>query len=140
MKEEKMSIKDEYSDLSRKIEDVFGQMRGSDIGWKISRLELANQMLFERFCPFKTGQVVRLAKTPVINEQNAHGWLGSKHFLKAGALATIAERSLTYKGDKFEYALIFETESWMDSNGHIHPVEEKNRHTYSFSEDYVEAI
>lgn len=68
--------------------------------------------IFDR-CPFKVGDRVQLTKTPVINEAESWGWMGFKHFLVEGALATVQARSF-YKG-KFRFDLCFDDESIIDS-------------------------
>lgn len=68
--------------------------------------------------PYKVGDRVALTKTPVINEHEAWGWLGAKHFLVKGAIATVVDRQF-YDGH-FLFGLHFDDESWMDHNGQKH--------------------
>lgn len=82
---------------------------------------------------FKIGDRVELSETPVITEATAHGWLCSKHFLVEGAQARVAE--IDYFGNEFGYAVVFDDESWKDRDGVVHPVAEKDKHTYFFREE-----
>lgn len=79
---------------------------------------------------FKVGDRVELAITPIITEETAHGWLGSKHFLVEGARGTIHE--VEYR-DGFGYSVEFDEESWKDRDGVVHPT--TNKHVYHFSEE-----
>ncbi len=82
---------------------------GGPMGEWVYRLEAANT-IWQR-CPFAVGQRVELSVTPVINNREAWGWLGAKHFLVEGAVATVVERQF-YEGH-FRFGLHFDDESWI---------------------------
>jgi hypothetical protein len=84
-------------------------------------------------CPYKMGDRVALTKTPIINKNEGWGWLGSKHFLVQGAIATIVERD--FHDGHFIFGLHFDDETWIDNNGNKQPVD---RHAmYMFWETYL---
>jgi hypothetical protein len=88
-------------------------------------------------CPFQVDQRVQLTKTPVINEKEAWGWLGSKHFLIKGAVAIVKERDF-YKG-VFSFGLHFDDQTWIDSfTKEIHSPKEKA--LYYFGERWLSPI
>jgi hypothetical protein len=87
---------------------------------------------------FKLGDRVELAVTPVINERDSFGWLGSKHFLVEGAKATVAD--VDFRGDSFGYSIIFDDESWKDRDGVVRPIEKKHKHTYYFGEKKIRSV
>lgn len=102
-------------DAIEQLEKVTGGHLGN---WK-TYLRDANS-IWNR-CPYKIGDRVMLTKTPVINEHQAWGWLGAKHFLIKGALATVAGREF-YNGN-FCFGLHFDDESWIDQKGQKQPVD-----------------
>lgn len=67
--------------------------------------------LCKRFCPFKVGNRVRLTETPVITKETAHGWLGSKHFLVAGALGTV--KGLDCYEGWWTVGVVWDDETWI---------------------------
>ena len=97
--------------------------------------EIYRKGLLDR-APFKKGDRVVLIETPVINEEVAWGWMGSKHFLIKGAKGTVSELDF-YEG-AFRAGVHFDNESWIDSDGNIHPREEP--HQYWFSEKWLVKI
>lgn len=99
------------------------------------RYVLDNAFSIWKRCPFQVGDMVRLSKTPIINEKTSWGWLGSKHFLVQGAVAKVHGRSF-YDG-QFVFELLFEDESWIDHNKIIHPVKPEDRGIFSFGESWV---
>lgn len=101
----------------------------------IYSLECANTIWLR--CPFSVGDRVVLTMTPEITEEKRWGWMGAKHFLVKGAVATVAEREF-YDGT-FKFGLKFDDDSWINStDGSINPIEEKNRGLYYFSEKNIE--
>jgi hypothetical protein len=108
----------------------------SEYGFKLTELIDAHGSLFDRFCPFKVGDRVRLTKTPEISKKIAWGWLRGKHFLVAGAKATVTSRG--YRGDAFCFGLVFDDESWIDGDGRLNPMDRPS--VYTFSEYSVEGV
>jgi hypothetical protein len=93
--------------------------------------------LFER-SEWQIGKRVQLIKTPKIDRDTSSGWIGSKHFLVKGARATIEDVDFARGG--FILALLFDDESWKDSDGIIHPRKDSEKHLYHFGEKHVELI
>ena len=121
----------EYQQMSR---DIFGSAGGGliyDAAYLIERMLEGAQ----KIVPFKKGDVVELISTPVIDEATAWGWMGSKHFLVAGAHADVYSIQLGRGG--WELDLNFHDESWISSlgedKGKINVVAPDNRHIYSFN-------
>lgn len=90
--------------------------------------------MYERFCPYDIGERVQLKED--VDTDKASGWKGSKHFLIKGAMATIKERG--YANGYFTFHIMFDDESWIDSEGEEHPIVDK--HTYHFSEIRLEPV
>jgi len=61
----------------------------SDTLYHLDELVKTHQEMFERFCPYKVGERVKLSKTLDIRPDS--GWYGSRHFLIEGATATVIQ-------------------------------------------------
>lgn len=105
---------------------------GSSFEWSIDEVTKSYLSLFDRFCPYKIGDHVRLARD--VNIKNSPGWEACQHFLKKGALATVHERG--YEKDAFSFRVKFDAETWLDNEGEEHAMEEK--HIFHFSEHALE--
>jgi len=116
----------------RKIGENFG-----DLMYTMEKHAAAYDLLLARYAKFHVDDRVQLCRTPVINDTVAPGWLGSKHFLVAGAHGTV--RDVDVRDGKFYYQVVFDTESWLDDKGGIRAVPPHERHTYCFSEGYLDA-
>lgn len=119
----------------KKIDEVFG---GTTLTyqWRYI-LECANT-IWDR-CPFSKGDRVALTKTPDINPDTSWGWMGAKHFLVEGAVATVVDRQF-YKG-MFRFGLKFDNDSWIHHrDGSINPREENDRGLYYFGEKDIERL
>jgi len=88
--------------------------------------------------PFSKGDRVELNYTPEITASTASGWLGGKHYLVEGSKATIA--CVSFGSFGWGVDLIFDDESWIDSNKVVRPIEAKDRHLYGFNARRVRAI
>lgn len=118
------------------VDTLTAVVREADHTYHWKKLRTYAEALFQR-APFKVGDRVRLTKTPEISETKSWGWLGAKHFLVKGAMATVAE--VDFSDGHFEAWLHFDDESWMSSiDGKIHPVEEKAM--YHFWETQIERV
>lgn len=134
-----MGTAQEYAQEIQQLYDKVTELEKaipSSFGYKLQTVIANYSSLFERFCPYQVGDKVKLTKTPVI-EKNS-GWYGSRHFLIEGAIATITERDY-YQG-KFTFFLVFDNETWIDSQGVERAVTENNRHVFGFSEDWINPI
>ena len=103
--------------------------------WHWKKLRVYAAALFER-APFKTGDRVRLTRTPDITPTKSWGWMGARHFLVKGALATVD--SVDFSDGHFEAWLRFDDESWKDHEGKLHPPSEKA--LYHFWETSLERM
>lgn len=116
-----------------------------DRQWHFKKMAGYTKALFERFAPFKAGDRVHLAKTPDINPETSWGWMGSKHFLVKGAKGKVTSVDFDADTKKFTALVMFDDESWVPDNdygpgkrkGVPVPIEEKDRHVYYFSEDWI---
>ena len=93
---------------------------------------------------FKEGDVVKLSKTPIINNENAPGWMSAKHFLIKGAIVTI--RTIDYyhindgdshKGGYYRYGISFEDESYVTTKELI---KTPHHHLFFLKEESLEHI
>jgi hypothetical protein len=107
----------------------------ADLMYTMEKHAAAYDLLLTRYAKFHTGDRVQLGKTPIINETCAPGWVGSKHFLVAGASATV--REVDVRDGVFYYQVVFDTESWLDAKKIERAVENDRRHSYCFAEDYL---
>ena len=103
-----------------------------EFDYKITTVLSSYNELFDRFCPYKIGDRVQLARDPEIPS----GWYHSKHFLIKGAIATV--QSHDFRDGKFLFGLIFDEESWICADGKMNKVEATRHCVYPFSEDYLE--
>lgn len=87
--------------------------------------------LIER-APFQVGQRVALARTPEITKEKAGGWLHCKHFLVQGAAGTV--RCVEFGRGHFSFAVTFDDESWIDSEGTLHPADPARPGHFYFDE------
>lgn len=127
-----LALRDAAKSMAKAVEAVSGgTMVEEDI-------RDALRMLFTRFAPFRVGDRVRLTETPEISDKVSWGWLGGKHFLVKGALATV--REVNVRDDQFLVGLIFDDDSWVDRDGKRHPVAEKERGAYTFRERFIERV
>lgn len=128
----------DFSERVRKattmMDEAHQLLRYGGLEYHLREMAAAYELLMNRFAPFKIGDRVKLTKAPVINEKEAWGWLGSKHFLVPGALATVVESRCGEKG--FVFGVTFDRETWMDRHGHEQPVDQK--HSYCFREEWLE--
>lgn len=86
----------------------------------------------ENHLPVKKGSNVKLKIIPDCN----NAWRSCKHFLIKGAPATV-ESIGSHDGYIYIY-LIFDNESWIDSEGKVNPMQEK--HTFKFYLDAIEVV
>lgn len=111
----------------------FITQNSQELKYEFNKLREYATALFERFAPFKEGDRVVLTKTPKIDKETSWGWMGSKHFLVKGAMATVHD--VDYRNGLFFASLYFDDESWVDSDGTVNPV---NRPAlYTFSENFL---
>lgn len=90
--------------------------------------------MFNRFCPFRIGDRVRLIKTLDISPDS--GWYHHRHFLTKDSPGTVVERG--YSDGRFTFYVTFDNETWIDSDGNKNPVE--NLHWFALNEHLLERI
>lgn len=128
-----MNTKDIESAL-KLIDQGNKMLQGGSFIYHVERLLGAYEYATTRLAPAVVGDRVMLTKTPNITKSKAPGWMGSRHFLIRGAIATVREVSLDTGG--FCFQLMFDDESWL-KDGVPQPIPEKDKHTYHFREDFV---
>lgn len=130
------------TDYANELNDFYGKMRDlekstpSEFGYKLSSVLSSYHEIFSRFCPYKIGDRVQLIKPPII--EIVPGWRGSRHFLVEGAIATV--RGCDWRKGQFVFDLEFDDESWIDREGKVHLIAPRQRHLFSFGEDWIAAI
>jgi hypothetical protein len=124
---------DRWTEADKHITAVRDMFSNGPMTFCISEIVNCHKSLFDRFCPFKVGDRVQLAKTPKID--GSSGWAGSKHFLKKGARAFIRERG--YSEGQFTFVLVFDEDSWLDLDQVIHKREGDRKGGYTFSEKII---
>jgi len=107
--------------------------RWADLLYALEKYAAAYDLLLARYAKFHVDDRVQLSVTPVINETQSPGWLGSKHFLVAGACGTV--RDADVRNHAFYYQVVFDAESWVDSKGVEHTIDPDRRASYCFRED-----
>lgn len=86
--------------------------------------------------PFQPGARVMMAETPVINEKESWGWIGSKHFLVRGAQAIV--RAVHADRDGFSYDVEFDDDSWVDHHtNEIHLRKPEERDVFRFAAKWL---
>ena len=71
-----------------------------------------------------------------VDTSDAPGWNHCKHFLIKGAQAVIT--SVDYRKGKFYYDIIFDEETFINTDDEIKPV--KNKHTFNFEQSKLKRI
>ena len=108
MKESK--IKDLLISLSE-LDAVNIKLHGYCTGYSDLRAVLEHSLTVFNLAKFKEGDRVKLTVTPEINDKTRWGWMGHKHYLVEGAIATVKEREF-YNG-QFTYSVTFDDESYL---------------------------
>ena len=130
-------------DVRAKLAQVLEQVQTLDDVWCDNprrrgsvpyALQVALEMVdgFIERAPFQVGQRVALARTPEITKEKAWGWLHCKHFLVRGAAGTV--RCVEFGLGHFSFAVTFDDESWIDSEGTLHPADPARPGHFYFDE------
>lgn len=122
---------DRFEKGMRLMQEALTALSGGPFDYTLKCLLAARMALLTRYAPFKVGDRVALAVTPVIDEKTAWGWMSSKHFLIEGALGVVRASDVRSDGQLF-FDVEFDDETWIDREGVRRPVERK--HTYCFGE------
>jgi hypothetical protein len=101
--------------------------------WYFERIRDYIDGLFAR-SPFQPGDRVVLVVAPMLD--SGHGWYHCRHFLIVGAIGTV--QTIDYTQGRFSADVVFEKETYKDSNGVEHPV--ACQHTYAFDERSLRRI
>ena len=137
-----MGVLDGHEKTMQRVDDVLAAVDAltevtsrSEHAWHWKKLRAYAVGLFDR-APFKVGDRVRLTKTPDITPEKAWGWMGAKHFLVKGAMATVA--AIDFSEGRFEAWLYFDDETWKDHSGTLHKPSEPAQ--YHFWETSLERV
>jgi len=114
----------------KKAQDAFSK---GPLTFYITELVGAYNFMMEHCAPFKVGDRVILIKAPIINANENHGWMSSKHFLIPGAKADVLSISCNEKG--FQVGVAFDDESYIDSRTKEKHIS-KIKHSYGFRSSY----
>jgi len=118
------------------IDRGMGILGSGPVDYYASRLVECYEFLLT-LAPHKVGDRVRLTDTPTINAKESWGWLGDKHFLIKGAVATVF--SVEADGNGFFYGVQFDADSWINSYTKVvNPRPPKERHVFNFSARWLE--
>lgn len=105
----------------------------ADLIYAMEKFAASHELLLSRYAKFHKEDRVALRITPQIDERTAPGWMGSKHFLKAGVQGAV--RDVDVHDGKFYYQIVFDNESYIDLYGQEHPC--TRRHQYCLSEEML---
>ena len=108
-------------------------LAGGPSSWYFERIREYIDGLFAR-SPFQPGDRVVLVAPPMLDP--GHGWYCCRHFLIAGAIGTV--KAIDYTQGRFSADVVFEKETYKDSNGVEHHV--AAQHTYVFDERSLRRI
>jgi hypothetical protein len=125
-----VSVEENLSELHRLIT----VLSDPNFLYLLRKHEVAYKAVIEHYARFKVGERIQLVRAPDFSK--APGWQGSQHFLIAGARGTVMESDISVNSGKLRYNFEFDSESWRDAQGIIHPI--AVRHMYSFGEDMLE--
>ncbi len=118
------------------IEQGMGMLSGGPLDYYIRRLTGSYDFLLT-LSPFKMGELVQLADTPIINARDSWGWMPYKHFLVKGSVARVA--SIEADCDGFSYGLEFLEHSWINQHTKaVNPVPQKERGEFWFKQRWIE--
>lgn len=104
--------------------------------YDIEQIRTTFNEMFERFCPFKVGDRVRLVRDWTDPRGDSPGWHHHMHTLVRDNVAVVKGRD--FRNGKFIFDLLFDKETWVDKDGVEHPVSKKG--TFCFREDWLEHI
>lgn len=122
----------------KKFIDIASELFGQSINGYNEALSILeeSEYIFE-LSKFKENQIVKLNKTPIIDEKNSWGWIGFKHFLIEGATGVIKDIRI-HKG-KFQYGIQFDNDSYLDYISKKEILTDK-KGTFYFSESYLSEV
>lgn len=99
----------------------------------LKQLQLAYDMLLERYAPLKVDDRAYLISTANLDGEHAPGWQGCFHFLRLGAACVVREVKVI--DGHWRFFVTFEEESWIDRDSKRQLIGE--RHWFSFGEGYL---
>ena len=123
----------EAARLMKKASDL---LSNGPLEFYLREMAATYELMMERFCPFKVGQRVQLAATPVITEKTSWGWMPYKHFIIKGHAGTVASASCG--SDGFTFDVILDDQTWLDPTGTAHPVSKPS--TFRFKENMLSPL
>ncbi len=103
--------------------------------YEIKRIQDCVEGLFT-FAKFKIGQKVKMAATYPVNERDSWGWMAPyRHLFKSGSKATI--RKVDWYDGNFNYGIEFDSKTYIDREGNIHPHDSTS--VFTISEKWLKA-
>lgn len=125
----------EYLKAIRVKVSELDSLLNKELDFKLNEVLESYASLFNRFCPYKIGDRVKLREDLTIRQNS--GWYGSRHFLVRGAIATVKTYG-DYRQDLFYFGLEFDDESYINQHGEIRPVGSK--HLFYLSENEIQKL
>ena len=122
----------------KKFIDITNELFGRSVNGYNETLSILeeSEYIFE-LSKFKENQIIKLNKTPIIDEKNSWGWMSHKHFLIEGATGVIKDVRI-HKG-KFQYGIQFDNDSHLDYFSKDVVLNDK-KGTFYFAESYISEI
>jgi len=88
----------EAAELMRRSLAILGN---GPLDFYLTELVAAHELLMGRYAPFKVGDRVKLASTPLITEKVRYGWMGWRTLLVEGASGVVVRADCGSKGFSF---------------------------------------
>lgn len=132
-----------YADLAmdviKNIQKEIGRLSGGPASFYFEKVNTYVNALFNRFAPFKVGDIVRLVEDIPMTDENS-GWHFSAHFLKKGERAEVmaVDYDDRYGQGRFVADCVFDNETYKNKDGSLEP--EVNKHLFSISEKWLEKV
>jgi len=116
-----------------KFKEGIGILESGPAEFYFEKMKGYANALFEQFAPWKASDRVVLTKPT----NGGVGWRSAEEiWLKPGAIGTV--HAVDFSDRYFTAAIEFDDESWMDSEGRVHPVAPNGRHLFRIDERFLE--
>ncbi len=133
-----MDGNDNVKEGIRLLTEGMSKLSHGPFEYYLTCLVQARDLLLTRFAPFKVGDRVAICRKLDIKPDSA--WFACLHYLKPGSIGTVHSSEVDRDG-RLRFDVVFDDESWVDrDNGSVHPIEEKDRHTYCMFEGDIVKI
>ncbi|MCK4843066.1 MAG: hypothetical protein KAT04_14490 [Methylococcales bacterium] len=121
-----------FKESSDKMNEANKILSGGQASYYYEKVEGYIDALFKKYAPFQKGDRIKIVKKPRIG----NGWIGSRHFLIKGSEGIIQD--VDFYNNHFCADVIFDNETWIDSNGDERPVSVKS--TYRMWEKQIKKV